>query len=240
MRARLGWATVLAAVLAILYTANAALLGQAPTTKPATAASKAPVAPAPARAKYVAPRTADGRPDLAGVWSYGTATPLERPNGQDKPEFTDETIGRIRRLRSTEAPLWDAQATTEAQDTARMSDAHTVTARAFRPRSRGATGFVSWHRGQRAHLRRVDSVAPRSRAGIESGTVVHVGAEFGRQRRRPRGTGRRDLRGQAEMTEDLFDHDGLLDEGHQAQTSPAARARQHVVPIGTGFILHLP
>ena len=44
----------------------------------------------------------------------------------------------MRRLRSTEAPLWDAQATTEAQatdaqatteaqDTARMSDAHTVT-----------------------------------------------------------------------------------------------------------------
>ena len=53
-------------------------------------------------------------------------------------------------------------------------------------------------------------------------------AEFDRQGRCPRGTGRRDLGGQAEMTKDLFDHHGLLDESHQPQTPPAARARQHV------------
>jgi hypothetical protein len=37
------------------------------------------------------PRTADGRPDLHGVWAYGTLTPLERPDGvSGKAEFTDE------------------------------------------------------------------------------------------------------------------------------------------------------
>ena len=59
----------------------------------------------------------------------------------DTAAQTIGTIGRIRGLWSTDAPLWDAPATTEAQDTAkrrvgrqphrknaRMSDAHTVTA----------------------------------------------------------------------------------------------------------------
>ena len=37
------------------------------------------------------PRTADGRPDLHGVWAYGTLTPLERPDAAaGKAEFTPE------------------------------------------------------------------------------------------------------------------------------------------------------
>jgi hypothetical protein len=29
--------------------------------------------------KWITPRTPDGKPDLQGVWNFGSATPLERP-----------------------------------------------------------------------------------------------------------------------------------------------------------------
>ena len=40
---------------------------------------------------WAAPRTADGHPDLQGVWSNNSATPLERPDAlADKATLTDE------------------------------------------------------------------------------------------------------------------------------------------------------
>jgi hypothetical protein len=47
-------------------------------------------APAFAQQPWKAPRTADGSPDLQGMWTNMTATPLERPAAFDAPTTTEE------------------------------------------------------------------------------------------------------------------------------------------------------
>jgi hypothetical protein len=41
------------------------------------------------------PRTADGRPDLQGIWSRTTLVPVERPRSQDKKEIDAETAAKL-------------------------------------------------------------------------------------------------------------------------------------------------
>jgi hypothetical protein len=60
----------LAAVVVLALAAGSTTRAVAQTSSSAT---KAPVG------KWVAPRTPDGHPDMQGVWSYATITPLERP-----------------------------------------------------------------------------------------------------------------------------------------------------------------
>ena len=47
---------------------------------------------------YRAPRTADGQPDISGIWRNDTLTPLERPSGLDDQAFhTEEEAAEIER-----------------------------------------------------------------------------------------------------------------------------------------------
>ena len=47
-------------------------------------------------APYKVPKTSFGQPDLEGVWSNNSATPLQRPAAwADKEFLTDEEVARV-------------------------------------------------------------------------------------------------------------------------------------------------
>src|SRR6059036_3718559 len=71
---------VLALAIAVVSLATVLAAGQA--------SSPAPTARQPAAAeKWAQPHTPDGKPDLQGVWSFATITPLERPAELAGKEF---------------------------------------------------------------------------------------------------------------------------------------------------------
>ena len=90
-------ATALAIMIAVLLLPPARLAGQAPSAARAT----------PAGAKsWTASRTPDGQPDLQGIWTNATLTPLERLpefagkeflTPQEAEEHTKRTLARVDR-----------------------------------------------------------------------------------------------------------------------------------------------
>jgi hypothetical protein len=60
-------------------------------------------AQAPAGAKWTAPRTTDGQPDLQGIWTTQTYTPLERPARYAGKEFlTEQEAAELTKLLTAE------------------------------------------------------------------------------------------------------------------------------------------
>jgi hypothetical protein len=103
---------LLAVGVGVFLVVTASIAGQ--TRKPATTTDSAPAAEAQIKAKagsttrnWKVPRTAWGEPDLQGVWSYATTTPLSRPDSAgDKTFLTDEEVAELaeRTARQQDAP----------------------------------------------------------------------------------------------------------------------------------------
>jgi|TARA_B100001971_G_scaffold172344_1_gene164937 hypothetical protein len=66
-------------------------------------------------ADWDVPRTADGQPDLQGVWDFRTMTPLQRPRDQEKAVLTEEEAAELEQRAAERVARADAPSEVRAE-----------------------------------------------------------------------------------------------------------------------------
>src|SRR5438105_788495 len=92
----------------ILASMSALVLTIVPAAGQATAGSKAPAAAV--KGTWIPPRTPDGQPDLQGVWTNNSVTPLQRPKElAGKEYYTEAELAQLQQRERDRLALDDVE-----------------------------------------------------------------------------------------------------------------------------------